>query len=64
MLFLLLSIPIAAISGLVAWRSWRARHKGVAFTMAGICVAFSAISLTIIIMSLFFYEVWQTGPAG
>ncbi|ORJ62842.1 hypothetical protein C2E25_12375 [Geothermobacter hydrogeniphilus] len=59
--FLFFSIPIAAVSGVVAWMSWRARHKGVAFTMAGICAVFSGISLTIIVVSLFFYQAWQTG---
>jgi len=63
-LFLLLSVPISLIAGFVAWMSWRARHRGVAFTMAGISIIFTGISLAIIIVGLFFYEALQTTPFG
>lgn len=64
MLLLILLLPIAILSGLLAWMTWRAKHRQVAFIMGGICLVCSGISLFIIFGSLFFVQALQTPAAG
>ncbi|BCA79688.1 hypothetical protein [Desulfuromonas sp. AOP6] len=56
MLFLLLLIPIAILCAILAWLSWRARHRKVALVMVGISLFSSTICIVTIIGSVFFYQ--------
>jgi hypothetical protein len=56
MLFLLLLLPIALLSAILAWMCWRARQHQVALVMFGICLVCSGLSIGMILTSLIFYE--------
>jgi len=59
MMFLILLIPIAILGAVLAWMSWRVRHRRVALVMAGISLVSSALSVAILVAGLFFYETLQ-----
>jgi len=59
MMFLILSVPLAILGAVLAWMSWRARHRQVALVMVSICLVFSLLSVAIILGGLFFYQALQ-----
>jgi len=58
-MILILLIPIALLTAIVAWLSWRARHPQVALTMAGISLLCSGLSVVTIVAGVYFYEVLE-----
>jgi hypothetical protein len=56
MLFALLLLPIAILSACLAWLSWRARHRQVAFVMTCICLVCSGLAIGAVLAGVFFYE--------
>lgn len=56
MLFLLLLIPMTLLGAVLAWMSWRARHRRAALVMAGICLVCSVLSVILLIASFLLYE--------
>ncbi|MDW7646379.1 MAG: hypothetical protein SCI25_15225 [Desulfuromonadales bacterium] len=56
MLFLMLLIPLAILCSILAWLSWRARHRKVALVMVGISLFSTSICVVTIISSIYFYQ--------
>ena len=56
MMFLLFLVPMAILGALLAWMSWRARHRQVALTMAGVCLVCTLLSLGILVAGFVLYE--------
>lgn len=59
MMFLILLIPLAILGAVLAWMSWRVRHRQVALVMAAISLVSSILSVAIIMTGLFFYDALQ-----
>jgi len=56
MLFLLLLLPAIALGWVLAWLSWRARHRRVALTIAGFSLLGSAAVAALVCASWIFIE--------
>lgn len=59
MMFLILLVPLAILGAVLAWMSWRVRHRQVALVMAAISLVSSILSVAIIMTGLFFYDALQ-----
>lgn len=64
MMFLLLLVPLALLCAVLAWMSWRARHRQVALVMAGVSLVCTGVSAGIILAGIFLYESLQWPLAG
>lgn len=64
MMFLLLLVPLAVLCAVLAWMSWRARHRQVALIMAGVSLVCSGLSVGIILAAIILYDAVQWPMAG
>lgn len=56
MMFLLLLIPMALLGAILAWMSWRARHRRAALVMAGVSLVCTVLSAGILLGSLLLFQ--------
>lgn len=60
-MFLVLLVPMALLGAILAWMSWRARHRRVALVMAGLSLVCSGVSAVLLLAGLFLCRALQ-GP--
>jgi hypothetical protein len=64
MMFLLLLLPMALLGTVLAWLSWRARHRRAALVMAGVSLVCAILSAGVLLAGLFLYQSLPSHIAG